>query len=54
MTRKDFKLIAETIARFRKVSGLWADECAEWFAESLSQTNPRFDKAKFLKACKGE
>ena len=50
MTRKDFKLIAES---------LFLSVCAEddvqtvcrRMADALAITNPRFDRARFLQAC---
>lgn len=51
MTRKDFELIARTIAGYRKVSGIWADEIALRFADTLAGTNPNFNRRRFLDAC---
>jgi hypothetical protein len=61
MTRKDFELIAQTIRDLRISTNLPGQDIlsrietrnavAQAFADSLVQTNPRFDKAKFLKAC---
>jgi len=55
MTRKDFQLIADVLTNFnvdnvanqRDVTAM----IAEAFAKELKQTNPRFNKALFLKAC---
>lgn len=54
MTRRDFILIAETIADFRRehpdrVDGL---HLLVWkLASRLATTNPNFDRARFIKAC---
>ena len=49
MSRKDFEFIAATI---RGMADSAAAECAAHeFAARLGQTNPRFDKVRFLKAC---
>lgn len=55
MTQKDFKLIADVMA------GLPMDGHTSWntyrkhtayeLARKLATTNPRFDRAKFLRAC---
>ena len=57
MTKKDFILISEVL------KGLFDDgahaldnenDCwavAERFAKELAKQNPRFDKARFMKAC---
>ena len=55
MTRKDFQLIADVLTNFnvdnvanqREVTAM----IAESFAAALTKTNPRFNKALFLKAC---
>ena len=49
MTKKDFELIAGTIARLP--AGPAHREVARLFADALAGTNPRFDHAKFLRAC---
>lgn len=51
MTRKDFELIASTIA------GLFPGQpghrltVADRFADQLATTNARFDRERFLRAC---
>lgn len=58
MTRKDYVLIAAAIARSR---GHWSyndlataaiDRTAEQIAINLAADNPRFDRERFLEACK--
>lgn len=61
MTRKDYELIAQTIRDIRISTSVRGqdilsrieirDDIARLFAESLANTNPRFDKARFLQAC---
>jgi hypothetical protein len=54
MTRKDFELIAQTLAAVKPNNGkkldMW-DDTVRQFAHVLAQVNPRFDKAKFKRAC---
>lgn len=50
MTRKDFKFIAETIDLMglkHELTGFIATE----FADRLASTNPKFNRAAFLKEC---
>ena len=49
MTKKDFELIAATIAYLP--AGPARRETARLFADALATTNPRFDRARFLRAC---
>ena len=52
MTRKDFVLIARTIRNSSEIIDETALEAlAENFAEELAETNPNFDRDRFLKAC---
>jgi hypothetical protein len=59
MTKRDFELIAGTITRLRttvrtnynSVRSILIDELAEEFANSLTSTNPRFNRQRFLDAC---
>lgn len=60
MTRKDFELIARTIAALHdEMSALEYEPvgtgtvrlAALKLAEALATTNPRFDRARFLSAC---
>ena len=54
MTRKDFELIASTIRNMPSHAASLRtarESCARAFADALGATNPRFDKARFLKAC---
>ena len=54
MTRKHYVAIAE-ILRARK--GIWSTaelarkDIAERIADTMANDNPRFDRARFLKAC---
>ena len=58
MTRKDYVLIAEALARpIKPVIGhehamkiAWEEACAN-VADALAKDNPRFDRARFLRAC---
>ena len=56
MTRKDFELIADTLKdcpKGLKGSGQrqdWEIVCGH-FAAALNNTNPRFDRSRFLTAC---
>lgn len=52
MTRKDFELIANTLADNRTGAEQVIDTLAEHFACALSYTNPNFNEEQFLKACK--
>ena len=66
MTRKDFKLIAETIrllpsfelgtelARGPQAEIVRFTVICHRFAEALAITNPRFDKERFIAACNGK
>jgi hypothetical protein len=54
MQRRHYELIAEVIATapFVSVRGpLDRDTLAQHFADRLAQTNPKFDRARFLRAC---
>ena len=55
MTRKDYQLIAEALARVQRLYGrskseIWNTIVYE-FCVVLANENPNFNKAKFLKAC---
>lgn len=50
MTKKDFQLIADTIASF-EVDEAITYSMAERFADRLAETNPRFNRDRFIKAC---
>lgn len=53
MSRKDYELIAGVISNSQGLTrGGIMDTLAERFADELAKENPRFDRAKFLKACK--
>jgi hypothetical protein len=58
MTRKDYQLIADTLASFSK--GIDSNDAKGWaeytalvqmFSGQLAQENPRFNPAKFFDAC---
>ena len=59
MERRHFELIARVIRDLPESSTLknidsrvdGRDHAAMRFADALANTNPRFDRAKFLKAC---
>lgn len=56
MTKKDFEFIAETLRQSEPIGpqGMahdqWHQTCVV-FARKLAAVNPRFDSARFLKAC---
>lgn len=60
MTRKHFAAIAEAMREARSHScaddtaGEVLDRVAYLLAERLPQFNPSFDRARFLRACRGE
>ena len=60
MTRKDYELLARVVKRERdswnenNANPIAIDTCyrfGEGLAYELEKDNPRFDRAKFLKAC---
>jgi hypothetical protein len=53
MTRKDYVLIAQTLAQFTGDSGdvIDRDAIAQKLADALATDNPRFDRFRFLVAC---
>lgn len=54
MTRRDFAAVAGVIAA-RRWGGMYsgdADALASDMADALARTNPRFDRARFLAACR--
>ncbi len=51
MTQKDFELIARAVKDLPLLNQTAQEYVAQTFAEYLSETNPRFDRDKFLKAC---
>jgi hypothetical protein len=58
MTRKDYQMIADTLASFSKGIGQddskgWAEYTAlvQMFSGQLAQDNPRFDASRFFTAC---
>ena len=58
MTKKDYELIAETINRLRVDFDNCGDDTislalvVDELADALEGTNPRFNRARFLSACK--
>jgi hypothetical protein len=59
MTRKDFKLIADTIRSLPSFSTprcgdvVRFDVVVNRFADALTSTNARFDRSRFIAACNG-
>lgn len=53
MTRKDYVLIAEALKEARRVSQYpdGISTAARCIAGALAAANPRFDRARFLRAC---
>jgi hypothetical protein len=52
MTKKDYELIAEVILNSQGLTrGGVMDTLAKRMAEALADTNPRFNREMFLKAC---
>jgi len=49
MTRKDFKAIAEAIAKIEDLQ--IRVTIAEAMARTCAQDNPRFDQSRFYEAC---
>jgi len=62
MSRKDFRLIAETIRNLPSFDVISLDnaDCVRFsavvsrFADALATTNPRFDRQRFIAACNGK
>jgi hypothetical protein len=60
MTRKDFVLIAETIKQLPSFDQPADSDVVRFsaivarFTEALATTNPRFNRARFEKACNGK
>jgi len=52
MTRKDYVAIAAALANVRTQATIpsW-QSCCEKIADAMAADNPRFDRARFLKAC---
>lgn len=59
MTKKDYELVARVLRDTEAAclrsqwDAVWRDRgrVAEAFADELASTNPRFDRARFLRAC---
>ena len=52
MTHKDFELIAQTIRSSMSYKNEGTRRCVAFdFADALAETNPNFDRERFLKAC---
>jgi hypothetical protein len=51
MTKKDFELIAATIAKAFNADRENLEHAAFVFEDALSATNPKFDRERFLRAC---
>jgi hypothetical protein len=60
MTRKDFVLIAETIKQLPSFEQPADSDVVRFsavvarFADALATTNPRFNRARFERACNGK
>lgn len=57
MQHRHFAVVAGVIAGFPQSRGPvedfdFRDNVAELFADAFAKTNPRFDRARFLRACK--
>lgn len=50
MSRKDFELIAKTIRDLDDATFAMRVQVANAFADSLAQTNARFDRTRFIEA----
>jgi hypothetical protein len=53
MTRKDYRLIASILKNSLDniVDDMAHEALSDVFAEELANTNPRFNREKFLRAC---
>lgn len=51
MTKKDFQLIADVIAQAWHASADSRADLAHAMADKLEDTNPRFNRELFIKAC---
>lgn len=51
MTKQDFELIADIVRHWLVDYPDRQKATANAFADVLQRTNPRFDRARFLKAC---
>ncbi len=52
MTKKDYKLLAEVVAKVADGNGhIWRYDLLDKLEEALKKDNPRFDGEKFRKAC---
>lgn len=51
MTRKDYELIADTIRTIPLIGMAEQWRVAVAFADALQETNDRFDRKRFLRAC---
>jgi hypothetical protein len=54
MTRKDYQLIANVfndLAQVIELKGTVAENLIKMLADDLQADNPRFDRARFIKAC---
>lgn len=55
MTKKHYEMLAETIARFNKRYPYWnalIKELVNDLADAMQEDNDKFDKERFLAACK--
>lgn len=55
MEHRHFATIADILKRLHSIGGdknrTWV---ADYFASELAKTNPKFDRARFLRACNAE
>ncbi len=51
MTRRDFQLIAGVLAETRHIEETSRVLYVDAFARVLAETNPRFDRGRFARAC---
>jgi hypothetical protein len=54
LTRRDFQLIAGVVRQFAEdgfLAPATAELLADRFADELYQTNERFDRGRFMRAC---
>ena len=57
MTRRDFELIARVLRETTNGPDMpepLREHIARTFANELAGTNPRFDRVRFLRACRAE
>jgi hypothetical protein len=50
VSRRDFEMIARVIRTLGEFHAFERETIAEHFADALAETNPRFDRERFLRA----